>query len=74
MVSQTNDPNNSNFSLQGIMNHLSGGSTSGFDIQGLMDKFKGADGKMDFGAITSLFQGGGESGGGLLGKITGLFK
>ena len=78
-VHQTNDPNNSSFDLQGIMNHLSGGNTSGFDVQGLMDKFKGGldkngDGKVDMSDITSMFQGGGASGGGIMDTLKGFFK
>ncbi|MBN9298660.1 MAG: hypothetical protein J0I41_16760 [Filimonas sp.] len=79
LVHKTNDPGDSSFDLQGIMNSLSGGSTSGFNIQGLMDKFKGGldkngDGHVDMQDLTSLFQGGGSEGGGIMDKLKGLFS
>jgi hypothetical protein len=59
LVNQTNDPNNSNFDLQGILSTLTGGGQSGgggFDIGGLINKFTGG-GQTD--------DGGGNGGGGL---------
>lgn len=75
LVHKTNDPNDSSFDLQGILNHFSGGGTSGFDVQGLMNKFKSGldkdgDGDVDLQDLKSLFT----SGGGLMDKVKGLFS
>ncbi|RFM29886.1 DUF937 domain-containing protein [Deminuibacter soli] len=79
LVHKTNDPNDSSFDLQGIINHFSGGSTSGFDVHGLMNKFKSAldkdkDGDVDMDDLKALFTGGGtQGGGGLLDKVKSFF-
>ena len=78
LVHKTNDPNDSSFDLQGIMNGLSGGKTEGFDVQGLLNKFKGGldkngDGNVGLDDMQALFKGG-ESGGGWLDKVKGLFS
>src|SRR5690349_8741998 len=59
LVSQTNDPNNSNFDVQSIFNSLSGGRTQGLDIKGLIGKVtqggldKDGDGDVDLQDITA---------------------
>ena len=64
LVSQTNDPGNSNFDLQGIFNSLSGGRTQGLDVQGLLGKVtqggfdKDGDGDTDLQDLTAMFTGG----------------
>lgn len=82
-VNKTNDPNDNSFDIQGIFNSLSGNKTSGLDISSMVSKFggnaldKNHDGKVDFSDLTAAFSGGkaegGEGGGGLMDKISGLF-
>ncbi|MFM2359957.1 MAG: hypothetical protein RLY16_1950 [Bacteroidota bacterium] len=68
LIQKTNNPNDSSFDLNGIMQSLSGGS--GFNLQGLVSKFAGGgldtdgDGKVEVSDIVSKVTGGGNSGGG----------
>jgi len=77
LVHKTNDPNDSSFDLQGILNNFSGGKTSAFDINSLMNKFKGGafdkdgDGDTDLQDVAAMFKGGG---GGILDTVKGLFQ
>jgi len=78
LVHKTNDPNDSSFDEQGILNNLSGGKTAGVDVQGLLGKFKGGldkdgDGDVDLQDLQSALSGAGQ-GGGLLDKVKGLFS
>lgn len=61
MVHKTNDPNDSSFDIKGILGSLTGGGQAGgLDLQGMLNKFTGGGE-------------GGDSGGGILGKLKGLF-
>jgi len=84
LVSQTNDPGNSSFDIQGIFNSLSGGRTQGLDVQGLLGKVtqggldKDGDGDIDLQDLTAMFNGGAGtqqqvSSGGILDNLKGLF-
>lgn len=78
LVQKTNDANDSSFDIQGVFNQLSGGKTSGLNIQGLLSKVKSGgidldgDGDTDLQDLLSVFSSG-NSGGGLLDKVKGLF-
>jgi len=61
-VHKTNDPNDSSFDIQSIVNNLSGGKTSGIDVQGLLNQFTGGGGASPAG------------GGGLMDMVKGFFK
>ncbi len=67
LVSNTNDPNNSSFNLQGIFNSLSGGRTGGMDIGSLVSQFGGNaldrnhDGHVNLSDLTAAFSGGGNN-------------
>lgn len=41
------DPNDSSIDINGVMQSLTGGNTSGIDFQGLLSKFQGAEGDFD---------------------------
>jgi hypothetical protein len=84
LVNRTNDPNNSSFDLNGIMNSLSGGtqSSGGFDLGSLVNRFAGGgldtdrDGQVELSDIISKFTGGAQqqiqqqnSGGGVTGLL-----
>ncbi|WP_212001408.1 hypothetical protein [Chitinophaga sp. HK235] len=63
LVHKTNDPSNNNFSLNGILNSLTGGAAGGIDLQGVLGKLSGGldkngDGKVDLSDLTSLFSNG----------------
>ena len=77
LVNKTNDPGDSSFDIQGIFNHLSGGSTSGFNVQSLLDKFKGG-GSGEHSGLQDLLQnitgGSTNSSGGIMDKIKGMFN
>jgi len=78
LVSKTNDPNDSSFSIQNIFNSFSGGQTSGMDIPGLMSKLKSGaldldgDGDTDLQDIMLIMSKSGGTGG-ILDKLKGLF-
>jgi len=58
LVHKTNDPNDSSFTIQNIVQQLGGGSAGdGFDLKGLVSRFTGAD-----------------SGGSVLDSIKGVFN
>lgn len=79
-VQKTNDPGNSQFDLQNILNQLTGGKTSGLDMQSLLNKYKSGafdkdgDGDTDLQDVMSLLKGSGTQGGGILDSIKGFFK
>lgn len=78
-VQKTNDVNDNSFDLQGIVNNLSGGNAGGINVQGLMDKFKSGafdkdgDGDTDLQDAMNMLKGGGQSGGGIMDAVKGLF-
>ncbi|MBX3241510.1 MAG: hypothetical protein KIT80_11030 [Chitinophagaceae bacterium] len=78
LVSKTNDPNDSSFDIQSLLNNFSGGKTAGFNVQGLLDKVKSGaldldgDGDTDLQDIMLLVSKG-KSGGGLMDTIKGMF-
>jgi hypothetical protein len=76
LVNQTNDPNNSNFDLQGILGSLTGGGGNagggngggGFDLQGILGKLTGGggldannDGQTNLQDVLSMFTNGAQS-------------
>lgn len=69
LVNKSNSPADNGFSVQGLFNTISGGSTSSLDIQGLVGKFsqggldRDGDGDVDLQDLTAAFTGGGASGG-----------
>ncbi|HEX5667861.1 MAG TPA: hypothetical protein VFX73_03595 [Chitinophagaceae bacterium] len=77
------DPNDSSIDINGVMQSLTGGNTSGIDFQGLLSKFQGAggdfdgDGDVDLQDIIARVSGGAsQSGGagGLMDMIKGFMK
>jgi hypothetical protein len=60
-----------------LANKTNDAGDSSFDIQGILGSLGGADGKFDMGDALNLFKGGADNaqggGGGILGKLTGLF-
>jgi hypothetical protein len=60
-----------------LANKTNDANDSSFDIQSILGSLGGADGKFDLSDALNLFHGGGDSaqggGGGILGKLTGLF-
>ncbi|MBX2922205.1 MAG: hypothetical protein KF746_08445 [Chitinophagaceae bacterium] len=78
LVSKANDPNDSSFDVQSLLNNFSGGKTSGVDVQGLLNKVRGGvldldgDGDTDLQDLLQLFNQG-KGGGGLMDKIKGMF-
>ncbi|MCO5239172.1 MAG: DUF937 domain-containing protein [Chitinophagaceae bacterium] len=80
LVQKTNDTNDNSFDIQSLFNGLSGGKTSGLDLQGLLSKVKSGsldldgDGDTDLQDLLLLFNKvGGNSSGGILDKLKGLF-
>ena len=79
LVQKTNDSNDKSFDIQSLFNNLSGGKTAGINLQGLLSKVKGGaldldgDGDTDLQDLLSVFNKGGNSGGGLMDKVKGLF-
>lgn len=77
LVNKTNDPADSSFDIQGIFNHLSGGTASGFNVRSLLDKFKGGGGEGHSGLqdlMQNITGGSTNSGGGIMDKIKGMFN
>ena len=80
LVQKTNDPGNSQFDLQNILNQVTGGKASGFNMQSLLDKYKSGafdkdgDGDTDLQDVMSLLKGSGTEGGGIMDSIKGFFK
>lgn len=79
LVSQTNDPNNPNFDINGIFNQLSGGKTGGIDFSNILGQLTGGGG-LDLSKITGLFTGNdgsqstdGASSGGIMDSIKNIF-
>ena len=74
------DPNDSSLDINGVMQSLTGGQSSGTDFSGLLAKFSGGgdidgDGDVDLQDIMAKMSGGaGGSGGGLMDMVKGLFK
>ena len=78
LTGKINDPNDSGFDLQGIVNQLTGGKTAGVDLKSILDR--NGDGEINLGDAMALFTGGdseGEQqksdGGGILDKLKGMF-
>ncbi|MEO7211058.1 MAG: hypothetical protein ABIY35_08930 [Chitinophagaceae bacterium] len=80
LVQKTNDPGNSQFNLQNILNQVTGGKTSGFNMQSLLDKYKSGafdvdgDGDTDLQDVMAMLKGSGKEGGGLMDTVKGFFK
>ncbi len=81
LAKNTNDPNNSDFNINGVLSSITGGKTAGMDIQGMLDKFAGgADGKFDLSDVMNLLGKGNnndsqsQQGGSILGALGSLFK
>ncbi|MFY0252756.1 hypothetical protein ACDQ55_02260 [Chitinophaga sp. 30R24] len=63
LVHKTNDASNNNFSLDGIINSLTGGSAQGINLQGILGKLSGGldkngDGHVDLEDLKSLLSNG----------------
>jgi hypothetical protein len=63
LASKTKDPSNSSFSLDGILNSLTGGSAQGLNLNGILGSLSGGldkngDGKVDLSDLTSLLSNG----------------
>jgi hypothetical protein len=62
LVKKTNDPNDSGFDLQSIINQLTGGKTGGINLQEMIGKFtkggldKDADGDVDLQDVMKMFR------------------
>lgn len=78
LVNKTNDPNDSSFNIQSLLNSFSGGKTSGTDVQSMLNRVKGGtldldgDGDTDLQDLMGLLNKGG-GGNGLMDKIKGMF-
>ncbi|NIG52711.1 hypothetical protein [Chitinophaga sp. Cy-1792] len=80
LVSKTNDPSNSHFSLDGILGSLTGGASSGLDLNGILGKLKSGldtngDGNVDLGDLKNILSNGakGQQEGGIGGMLKNLF-
>ncbi|HRP55719.1 hypothetical protein [Agriterribacter sp.] len=79
LVQKTNDTNDGSFDIQSLFNSLSGGKTAGINLHSLLSKVKSGafdldgDGDTDMQDLLSVFNSGGNSGGGLMDKVKGLF-
>lgn len=80
LAGKINDPNDKSIDLQGVLSQLTGGKTAGLDIKSLLDR--NGDGEINLSDAMSLFGGGGAAqnpgeekseGGGILGKLKGMF-
>lgn len=63
LVQKTNDPNNSSFSLPGILNSLTGGKAAGLNLDGILGQFQGGldangDGQVDLKDLMGALSGG----------------
>ncbi|PSL49638.1 hypothetical protein CLV51_101973 [Chitinophaga niastensis] len=82
LVHKTNDPSNGSFSLDGILNTLTGGSAQGINLQGILGSLSGGldknrDGKVDLEDLKSLLSNGAQQqqqAGTNTGGIGGLLK
>lgn len=80
LVQKTNDPGNSQFDLQNILNQVTGGKTSGLNMQSLLDKYKSGafdvdgDGDTDLQDVMAMLKGNSKKGGGLMDTVKGFFK
>lgn len=79
LVSQTNDPNNPSFDINGIFNQLSGGKTGGIDFSNILSQLTGG-GQIDLSKITGLFTGNdgsqnnnGNTSGGIMDTLKNIF-
>ncbi|NCI45055.1 DUF937 domain-containing protein [Sediminibacterium soli] len=77
LVNKTNDPGDNSFGFQDIMAKLSGSSQGGLDFGGLLNKFRSGafdvDGDGDTDLQDAMKMLGGGDGGGIMGKLKGLF-
>jgi hypothetical protein len=85
LVHKTNDPSNNQFSLDGILNSLTGGAANGINLQGILGSLSGGldkngDGKVNLDDLTSLLSNGakqqqeGNAKGGLEEGLGGVLK
>ncbi|MGO4289414.1 hypothetical protein [Chitinophaga sp. RAB17] len=83
LANKTNDPANGSFSLDGILNSLTGGSAQGINLQGILGKLSGGldkngDGHVDLEDLKSLLSNGAQqqqqanTGGGIGGMLKNL--
>ncbi|NLR79264.1 hypothetical protein [Chitinophaga eiseniae] len=82
LVHKTNDPSNSSFSLDGILNSLTGGSAQGINLQGILGKLSGGldtngDGQVNLEDLKGLLSNGAQqqqanAGGGFGGLLKNL--
>ena len=75
LAGKVKDPNDNSVDINGVMQSLTGGQSSGIDFSNLLNKFSGdvdGDGDTDLQDIMAKMSGG--SGGGVLDMVKGLFK
>ncbi|HEY9257809.1 hypothetical protein [Chitinophaga sp.] len=83
LANKTSDPANGSFSLDGILNSLTGGSAQGINLQGILGQLSGGldkngDGKVDLDDLKSLLSNGAQqqqqanTGGGIGGMLKNL--
>lgn len=79
LTGKINDPNDSSFDLQGIVNQLTGGKSAGLDVKSLLDR--NGDGSVNLSDAMSMFGGGDKNAadgqqdksGSVVDKLKGLF-